>query len=331
MTTPEIGKLEPVGLRSIWPDEARDFTPWLAQNLDLLGAELGMELELDRQEVTLPGGAGRVDILAKQVGSGATVVIENQLEVSDDGHCLRLLGYAASIGADILVWVARGFTEYHRSIVKWINNTDSINIYAVTVESWRIGESRAARFHLVESPQSESGTRRSSSDSPNRNQRYANFYRQVAEKLRRSELPPVGRGGWRGKWRSFQTGHPPHFYSLGLEDVGEARAYFEARGEDAQVVYDALRERRAEIDSELSGATIEWQDGHRWIALKTKASLDDPEEKHEETREWMASNLLKLRNVIQPRLDQIMAELQPPATGDDVDSPTTNDEQETTQ
>ena len=309
MTTPELGKLEQVGLRSIWPDEARDFTPWLAQNLDLLGAELGTELELDRQEVTLPGGAGRVDILAKQVGSDASVVIENQLELSDDRHCLRLLGYAASIGADILVWVARGFTEYHRSIVKWINDTDSINIYAVTVESWRIGDSRAVRFHLVESPQSELATRRSSSNSPNTNQRYANFYRPVVEKLRRSELPPIGRGGWRGKWRSFQTGHPPHIYSLGLEDVGEARAYFEARGENVQAVYDALREHRAEIDSKLSGATIEWQDRHRWIALKTIASLNDPEEKHEETREWMASNLLKLRDVIQPYLDQIMDEL----------------------
>ena len=100
-------------------------------------------------------------------------------------------------------------------------------------------------------------------------------------------------------------------YSLGLENVGEARAYFEARGEDAQAVYDALREYRAEINSELSDATVEWHDGQRWIALKTKASLDDTEEKHEETREWMVSNLLKLRDVIQPRLDQIMAELQP--------------------
>ena len=39
--------------------------------------------------------AGRVDIIAQQVSTMAKVVIENQLEVSDDSHCLRLLGYAA--------------------------------------------------------------------------------------------------------------------------------------------------------------------------------------------------------------------------------------------
>lgn len=104
--------------------------------------------------------------------------------------------------------------------------------------------------------------------------------------------------------------------------------YFEARGEEAQAVYDALREPREEIDRELSDATIEWHDGERWIALKTKASLDDPEEKHEETREWMASNLLKLRNVIQPRLDQIMADLHPAETNDAASSPDDPEEAE---
>ena len=134
MTIPEIGGLESVGLRTIWPDEARDFTPWLAQNLDRLAPELHMDLELVQREATLPG-AGRVDILAKQVGSDADVVIENQLGASDDGHCLRLLGYAANADADIVVWVARSFTQYHRSIVRWLNNGDIINAYAVELDA----------------------------------------------------------------------------------------------------------------------------------------------------------------------------------------------------
>jgi hypothetical protein len=120
---PEINALEPVSLRQVWPDEARDFTPWLADNLHLLGAELNLALELVEVEATLPE-AGRVDIIAQQVSTMAKVVIENQLEVSDDSHCLRLLGYAANADANILVWVARDFTPYHRSILSWLNESD---------------------------------------------------------------------------------------------------------------------------------------------------------------------------------------------------------------
>ena len=40
------GEFEKLEVRSMWKDEARDFTPWLARNLHLLGRELDMKLEL---------------------------------------------------------------------------------------------------------------------------------------------------------------------------------------------------------------------------------------------------------------------------------------------
>jgi hypothetical protein len=50
-----LGSLEPVDLRAIWLDEARDFKPWLAQedNLRRLSEALNPELELDAMEVVL--------------------------------------------------------------------------------------------------------------------------------------------------------------------------------------------------------------------------------------------------------------------------------------
>jgi len=39
-----IGKLEPVDLRELWPREAKDFTLWMAENMDDLAVELGLEL-----------------------------------------------------------------------------------------------------------------------------------------------------------------------------------------------------------------------------------------------------------------------------------------------
>ena len=47
-----LGSLEPVNLRTIWPNEARDFTPWLAQegNPPRLSDALNLEVVLDLVE-----------------------------------------------------------------------------------------------------------------------------------------------------------------------------------------------------------------------------------------------------------------------------------------
>ena len=42
MIEQEIGELSLVDIRKVWPDEAKDFTPWLAKNAMLLGDALGM-------------------------------------------------------------------------------------------------------------------------------------------------------------------------------------------------------------------------------------------------------------------------------------------------
>ena len=61
----KLGRLEEVkDLRSIWPDEARDFTPWLSQlaNVAILEDALGISLEVQGIEkevgpyVTVHGG-----------------------------------------------------------------------------------------------------------------------------------------------------------------------------------------------------------------------------------------------------------------------------------
>ena len=179
----EIHELQPVDLLEAWPHEAHNFTPWLAERLHLLGKEVNLSLELERIEAQL-GAAGRVDILAKQAGSGATVVIENQLDKSDDEHLLALLGYAASAEADIVIWVAEDFSPYHRSIVAWLNRSDSINVYAVKVLAYRVGDALIADFRLAVGLQ-KSQTSSAAVGSPTW---YADFYRPLGEQLRRSGL-----------------------------------------------------------------------------------------------------------------------------------------------
>ena len=243
----DISVLKAVDLRQVWPNETQDFTPWLVDHLNQLGDKLNLVFESVEREVTLPG-AGRVDIFARQVSTKANVVIENQLGQSDDSHCLRLLGYAANADANILVWVAQDFTDYHRSILSWLNESDNIAIYAVVVRAYQVGNAIAADFDLVlEPPQSESGPSATATN-VTMSTHYANFYRPVVERLRRSGLPPVGRGGWRGRWRSFQSGYPQGNLCSGFERRQGVGISWMSRGAENQQIYHALTLHQAEID-----------------------------------------------------------------------------------
>ncbi len=203
MTIPELGKLEQEPLRKVWAHEERNFTPWLAENLHLLSEVVGMDLELIEIESILRD-AGRVDILAKDKENDAKVIIENQLERSDDDHFARLIGYAASREARVLIWVASGFSKWHRRMLDWLNEEKGIEAYGVKLTVWRIGDSRATDWRCVAKPSSAS--RRVGDGPVSANTAYANFYRPVVEQLRRAGLPPVSRGGWRGRWRHFRRG-----------------------------------------------------------------------------------------------------------------------------
>jgi hypothetical protein len=44
MNEPDLGKLELIDPRKIWKTEDRDFTPWLADNIDELSDALGIDL-----------------------------------------------------------------------------------------------------------------------------------------------------------------------------------------------------------------------------------------------------------------------------------------------
>lgn len=46
----ELGWLEQVDPREVWPHEARDFTPWLLANPDVLSEAIGVDLDLEAVE-----------------------------------------------------------------------------------------------------------------------------------------------------------------------------------------------------------------------------------------------------------------------------------------
>lgn len=101
----QLGNLQRVrDLRSVWKNEAYDFTKWLAkeENLAILSNEIGIEMELIDTEVST--GSFSVDILAVESGSDNKIVIENQLEKTDYDHLGKIITYASGHDAKTIIW-----------------------------------------------------------------------------------------------------------------------------------------------------------------------------------------------------------------------------------
>ncbi|MCY3558059.1 MAG: hypothetical protein OXH13_05375 [Chloroflexi bacterium] len=140
----DIGTFKSVDVRAIWPNEASDFTPWLAEHMDLLGEALGLDLEVERMEASV--GPFSLDILARDPGSDRKVVVENQLEATDHDHLGKLLTYAAYFKAHVIVWLAREFRPEHRAVFDWLNDrTDEQSAFLLS--RLKLGRSIAQPQH----------------------------------------------------------------------------------------------------------------------------------------------------------------------------------------
>ena len=149
----ELASIEQGDLREVWPSEATNFTPWLAENIEMLGEALGIDLEVQSTEVAI--GPFSLDILAREPGADRAVAIENQLEETDHEHLGKLITYAGGSDARIVIWIAADFRDKHRQALDWLNqrSDDETEFFGVTVEIWKIDDSRPApHFRIVAAP-----------------------------------------------------------------------------------------------------------------------------------------------------------------------------------
>jgi len=119
----------------------------------VLGKTLGMDLEITSSEHPIGGFA--LDLIGRNLGTGESVIIENQLEGTDHAHLGQLLTYAAGADAANIVWLARNFREEHRAALDWLNSrTDAeTRFFGVEIGAVRIGDSDPAPlFQLVAEP-----------------------------------------------------------------------------------------------------------------------------------------------------------------------------------
>ena len=310
----DLATIERVDIRGVWSNEAADFTPWLAENIGVLGEALGMDLELDAQEASV--GSYALDILARDQDN-RQVVIENQLEATDHTHLGQLLTYAAGFDANVIVWIARNFRDEHREALDLLNRRtgEDTAFFGIEVELWRIDDSRpAVNFNLIATPNEWSNQTVSDALTPGnvtpRMERYREFFQELIDTLREDHNFTNARRAGHRRWCRFSAGYGRRA-RYGANFAAEERARVElyiASGDTDwnSELFDQLSEHEADIQSEL-GESLEWDRlGNPRIAVVRPGSIDDDEETLAEIRGWMVERLLKFEQVFEPRLDELV-------------------------
>lgn len=319
MTDEPLGKVEELDLREIWPDETRDFTPWLSENLDLLGEKLGLDLTPVATEH--PIGSFFADIVAEDDAIGL-VIIENQLTQSDHGHLGQLWTYAASMDAKVLVWVAPSFRPEHREAVEWFNRLtpEDRSAYCVRISAIRIGASQPAPvFEVIEGPPA------SKRKANPKGARYRAFWQVLIDDARQrgivqanDEVRPGTSASITLPSRSGVAG--VNYYARFAASRGVTVHCVINPGEDARrkLIFDHLHADKTAIERASDGKWA-WERNVKLppvVRTYHDGSIDSSEAELAEIRDWM----LETYACVSKAIDDSLATLQPELDAEEADS-----------
>lgn len=324
----ELSKIERVELREVWPNEADDFTPWLAENLSQLGEALGLDLDIRGTEV--PVGSYSLDILANDIGSDRPVIIENQLEKTDHSHLGQILTYGAGHDADTIVWIAKEFSDEHRAALDYLNGRtgEDTKFFGVVVEVWKIDDSRpAVNFDLVATPnewRKESARKARDSGTSEKGEKYRTFWQPLIDEVRgEHQFTGVKQASTRS-FCSFLAGHGLGGvkYNVSFAQGGGVRieVYIDrgaGKKEWNKRLFDNLEKHKKTIESETCGSfscSWEWERLDDYRACRISAirpgTIDDDDKTLEEIRRWMITGLLAFKkDVFGPRLAKLVPKM----------------------
>ena len=311
----KFSELKRIPLREKWKNEASDFTPWMESNIQKLGDALEMDLEVVDREASV--GDFSLDLLAQDLGSSRTVVIENQLTQTDHDHLGKLLTYAAGFDASIVVWVSETVRDEHRQALEWLNQkTDTeTQFFAVVPEVLQIGDSNPALdFKLVVFPNEwqKSKKQETSTNLSPKQEKYRNYFQVLIDELREKHKFTGARAAQPANWYTFASGIGGIGYGAQFAKGGKVLAYvniYDNVSVDKLDLFDTLQKRNEDIESNFN-TPIEWnraaEQKASWLAVYREGDIEAPDSELEEIRKWHIENLLKLKEVFQPEIEKAL-------------------------
>ena len=307
-----IGRIKEVPLREVWKNEAKDFTAWLFENLDIIGEELDMDLTPDEKEAK--AGSFLADIVAEDA-FGQKVIIENQLEKTDHDHLGKILTYVSNLDAKIAVWVSNDPRPEHQAAVEWLNETGSdVQFYLVKIEALRIDNSKpAANFSIVTGPSEKtnivSGERK---EMAGRHKLRLDFWQTLLEKSKKKTNLHANISPGTANYVGVSSGvRGLNFRYEATLKAGQVGLYID-RGKDSKdenkKIFDEFYSRCSEIEKDFEGE-LNWErlDDRRACRISKRfgyAGLSNSEER-DKLQNDMIDAMIRLEKALKDHIKKL--------------------------
>ncbi|MBM4054380.1 MAG: DUF4268 domain-containing protein [Planctomycetes bacterium] len=302
----QFGNISNVDLKSIWPSEATDFTPWLSQNISVISDKIGMELEL--QEVEADAGGFSADIVARDISTNKIVIIENQFGTTDHKHLGQIITYASVLGASTVIWIAESLRSEHKAAIDFLNQNlkDTLKFFALEVSLIKIDNSNPAYIFSVVSQPLDHTTAYAKTviDSSETMEKYRAYFQALIDELRNVHKFTNAKVGQPQSWYTFASEKSKLYKyaaSFAMGDRVRAEIYIDSGvKEQNESLFDFLFKKKEQIEKSF-GSSLEWErlDTKRAcrIARYRDGSIDEDTETIEDIRKWTIENLLKFKTV----------------------------------
>lgn len=308
-----LKKLNEADIRKLWPGEARDFSPWLAENISHLNDVLNIRIEIEELEGSVE--TFKLDLSGIDRVSQRPVVIENQFGKSNHDHLGKLLTYAANREAGIVIWIANEVQLAHRKSIEWLNQITPVDMsfYAIEFEAFKIGDSKPApHFRIVSGPPP--SKRREiipAEQITPRNKQYQKFFDRLRTRL--LELQPnfTRAKGLPQSWWGLGIGRTG--FSLSAAFTIDAKFRIEIYidtgvKEDNKQALAKLEENKGNIEEKI-GHALKWdylpESRACRVYVAVDGTIDEDENKLQQLIEWGAPIMIKSREVFTPLIKNI--------------------------
>jgi hypothetical protein len=305
-----LGKLAYIDdLRTIWKYEEKEFTPWLAENITLLGEAIGADLEVLSIEHDV--GAFSLDILAQDTSNGGIVAIENQLEITDHNHLGQIITYASGVDARKIIWITKEIREEHQKAIDWLNQitSDDFEFYGVEIQLIKIDDSKPAPFFNVKAfPNDWSKEQKNILKSPGkiteRREEYHNFFTALLEKVHK-EIPGLTQSKKANydPWKKFPTGVNGVIYSVAFKPDNKISCELFLDSSEKEVNknrFDKLKEHKSDIEAILGELSWERLDDKKGCRIAVYEPITDVDN----TVKWVIQKLKEFKSCFNNYLKQ---------------------------